>query len=168
MKQRQFTATVYIIDGERVLLIRHKKLGKWLPPGGHIDPGETPPEAAKREALEETGLAVELVTQENVWVDRWNAKSFERPYMCLLEEIPEHGDKPAHQHMDMIYVARPTGKEIVENRAETDGIGWFTLEEIERMESDVDIFEETVSVIRSILSTEVENTLFGPKMPYLI
>ena len=37
----------------------HKRLGRWMQPGGHIDPGETPPEAARREATEELGMIVE-------------------------------------------------------------------------------------------------------------
>ena len=86
--ERQFTATVYILNEERVLLIQHRKLGKWLPPGGHIDPNETPPEAAKREVLEETGLEVELIQQENVWINSWNANSFERPLHVLTRRNP--------------------------------------------------------------------------------
>jgi 8-oxo-dGTP pyrophosphatase MutT (NUDIX family) len=39
-----------------LLLIRHLRLGTWLPVGGEIEPGETPLEAARRELLEETGL----------------------------------------------------------------------------------------------------------------
>lgn len=42
--------------GDRLLLIQHARLGKWLPPGGEIEPGETPLEAAARELREETGL----------------------------------------------------------------------------------------------------------------
>jgi 8-oxo-dGTP pyrophosphatase MutT (NUDIX family) len=39
-------------------MLKHKKLGKWLPPGGHIEPNELPDDAACREVLEETGLKV--------------------------------------------------------------------------------------------------------------
>ena len=141
--ERQFTATVYIIENEKVLLIYHKKLKKWLPPGGHIDPNETPSEAAIREAREETGLTIELIKQENIWIDRWNAKSIERPYLCLLEEIPAHGSHAAHQHIDMIFIGRPVDGEIVENQIETDGIRWFSLHEVEQLHYDVDIFTET-------------------------
>lgn len=149
--ERQFSATVYIIENEKVLLIFHRKMQKWLPPGGHLDPNETPPEAAIREAKEETGLDIEIISQENVWVEQWNAKSFERPYLCLLEDIPPHGDHPAHQHMDMIYLAKPIGGQVKENPRETDGARWFTLEDVEKLHPDVEIFVETRNVIRTLL-----------------
>lgn len=149
--EKQFTATVYIIDNQNVLLIYHKKLKKWLPPGGHIDANETPPEAAKREAREETGLEVEFIKQENIWINRWNANSFERPYLCLLEEIPAFGDKPAHQHMDFIYMAYPTGGSLLENESETAGLRWFSIKEIDALMPDEEIFKETQQVIHHLL-----------------
>lgn len=150
--ERQFVASVYILDDDKVLLIHHRKLQKWLPPGGHIDPNETPSEAAKREAFEETGLEIALISEENVWVQCWNAKSLPRPYLCLLEEIPAYHDKPAHQHIDLIYLGRPIGGQLQENEAETQGIRWFSLKEIEELESDTEIFEETKQVIQAIFS----------------
>lgn len=148
---RQFTASVYIIENESVLLINHKKLKKWLPPGGHLDPNETPPEAAKREALEETGLSIEFIRQENIWITQSNASSFERPFMCLIEEIPETPLQASHQHIDFIYLAKPIEGALVCNHQETEGVRWFTLDEIEKMTSDVDIFEETKQTIRHLL-----------------
>ena len=62
---RQFTATCYVIKDDKVLLIYHKKFKKWMPPGGHIDPNETPPEACRREVFEETGLEIEIIKQSN-------------------------------------------------------------------------------------------------------
>lgn len=152
--ERQFTTSVYIIDNDQVLLINHKKLKKWLPPGGHLDPNETPPEAAKREAFEETGIKIELIPQENIWISRWNASSFERPFMCLLEKIPATRSERAHQHIDFIYVAKPVGGALTFNEKETAGIKWFCLAEIEKMASDVDIFEETKQTIYHILNEQ--------------
>jgi 8-oxo-dGTP pyrophosphatase MutT (NUDIX family) len=54
--RRAFSVAIFARYGGKVLLIRHKRLGTWLPVGGEIEPGETPLEAAARELREETGL----------------------------------------------------------------------------------------------------------------
>jgi 8-oxo-dGTP pyrophosphatase MutT (NUDIX family) len=54
--RRAFSVAVFPRHSGRVLLIFHKRLGTWLPPGGELEPGETPLEAAERELFEETGL----------------------------------------------------------------------------------------------------------------
>lgn len=43
----------YIVNKDKLLLIHHKKLKKWLPVGGHIDENETPCKALRREVKEE-------------------------------------------------------------------------------------------------------------------
>ena len=53
------TASAIVVGRRGTVLHRHKRLGRWMQPGGHIDAGETPPLAALREATEELGLAVE-------------------------------------------------------------------------------------------------------------
>ena len=54
--RRAFSVSIFCRHAGEVLLVRHRRLGIWLPVGGEIEPGETPLEAARRELHEETGL----------------------------------------------------------------------------------------------------------------
>ncbi len=54
--RRAFSVAVFPRHLGKVLVILHKRLGVWLPPGGELNDGESPLEAARRELLEETGL----------------------------------------------------------------------------------------------------------------
>ena len=55
------TGSALIVGRRGIVLLRHRRLGIWVQPGGHIDPGEAPWDAALREAREETGLALRHV-----------------------------------------------------------------------------------------------------------
>jgi 8-oxo-dGTP diphosphatase len=55
--RRAFSVAIFARQGGAVLLVRHRRLGTWLPVGGEVEPGETPLEAAVRELREETGLS---------------------------------------------------------------------------------------------------------------
>lgn len=127
--ERQFTATAYLFHEDRVLLHYHAKLKAWMPPGGHLEANETPPEAVRREVMEETGLEIEFIQNEEVLIDGPDAKSFERPFLCLLENVPAHKDKPAHQHMDFIYLAKP-----LQLKDDMLGFRWFRFDELEGLE----------------------------------
>jgi 8-oxo-dGTP pyrophosphatase MutT (NUDIX family) len=149
---KHFTSTVFIIQDRKVLLIYHKKFLKWMPPGGHLDPDETPPQTAIREAKEETGLDIAIISQEEVWFKHSTAESFERPFHCMLAYVPPHKEQPAHYHMDLVYLAKPCGGTERQNHRETDGLRWFSLEDANQLIPGQQIFEETLLVIQKILS----------------
>jgi 8-oxo-dGTP pyrophosphatase MutT (NUDIX family) len=155
--EKQFTATVYLFHENRVLLHLHAKLRKWLPPGGHLEPNETPPEAARREVREETGLEIVFIEQENLKVNAYNGVSIERPFLCLLENIPAHKDKPAHQHIDMIYLARP-----VQLHENLNDFRWFSYEELQELE----LFPDVQEVLRLLLKENGLNRL-QPEEPFI-
>lgn len=149
----QFVATCYLYWQEKFLLLFHPKHNRWLPPGGHLEKGETPPQAARREAFEETGLEISFCLQENAWVEEWNGVSIERPFACLLEEIPARQFEAAHRHCDFIYVAKPIGGSLREG-------SWLSLEEIEALEDHLEIFVDTKVMARKIHELK-KNGAFG-------
>ncbi|MBI3976328.1 MAG: NUDIX hydrolase [Armatimonadetes bacterium] len=61
-------ARVVAVDaGGRILLTQRAGRDYWVPPGGHVDPGESLPEAARREVREEARLEVEIGHLLYVW-----------------------------------------------------------------------------------------------------
>jgi ADP-ribose pyrophosphatase YjhB (NUDIX family) len=115
---RHFMVAVFVQWEGKILLHFHCKLGMWLPPGDPIEQGEHPDNAAVREVLEETGLEVELVGERREDVE--DPVQLHRPAGVQLENI-----EPGHQHIDLIYFARPTGStEIAESYSE-DRVGWY-------------------------------------------
>lgn len=56
------TASALVLDqNNRVLLVLHNQLKRWLQPGGHLDQGEDPEVGARRELIEETGLTYDVI-----------------------------------------------------------------------------------------------------------
>ncbi|MGF1472324.1 MAG: NUDIX hydrolase [Rubrobacteraceae bacterium] len=113
---------VFVVLGRSVLLHFHGKLGMWLPPGGHIEPGELPDEAAVREVLEETGVEIELRGEKRE--DISDPVQLHRPAGVQLEYIG-----PGHEHIDLIYFARPRGPVEIGAAFEEDKVGWYPPEE---------------------------------------
>jgi len=92
------------------VLHRHKLLGLWLQPGGHIDPGEEPWEAALREAAEETGLEL-------------------RPAAgTALFHVDLHLAAHGYTHIDLRYVLA-SGGEPAPPDGESPEVRWFAWEE---------------------------------------
>jgi 8-oxo-dGTP pyrophosphatase MutT (NUDIX family) len=123
------TGSAFVLspDGERVLLLRHKKLGRWLQPGGHADPGETSGEAvALREAFEETGLR-RLALHPKA----------PRPLDVDVHEIPARGGEPAHLHLDLRYLCLASPEDpLARAPDESESLRWFSWDELADLELD--------------------------------
>ena len=153
VRMKHFTASAYIFHEKKVLLIHHKKVRKWFGPGGHVDENELPHEAAIREAREETGLEIELMHDESVWITpQFNGKSVPRPAFMLLEKIPPYKEQKEHFHIDCVYRARPFGGEMIQHPEELLGMGWFSLEETASLE----MFQETRDVLAQLFPLHLE------------
>jgi 8-oxo-dGTP pyrophosphatase MutT (NUDIX family) len=107
------TGSGIVIGPRGVVLLEHRRLGIWLQPGGHIDPGETPWDAALRESCEETGLEV----------------SFAGPYddagVPELIHVDVHEGGRGHTHLDLRYLIDGGDADPDPPEGESQHIGWF-------------------------------------------
>ena len=129
---RHFTVAVFVVWEGKVLLHFHRKLGMWLPPGGHIEENELPDAAALREVFEETGVDVELVGERRV--DISDPLQLRRPAGVQLENIG-----PGHQHIDLIYFARPRGSTEIHADYGEDRVGWYGPEDWDDMRVNAEV-----------------------------
>jgi len=109
------TSSVFVFrrlpGGWRIGLIRHPRFGRMMIPGGHVEPEESPAEAAVREVAEETGLAVTLVSPPAAPVPPgYRARRVAPPWWIAEYQVPadNHLDV-AHVHVDYLYVALANG-----------------------------------------------------------
>ena len=110
-------------DGSHVLLVFHRRLGRWLQPGGHIEPDDRGVvEAAAREVVEETGVA-----------PRWEVD----PLLVGLDvhEIPRSEREPAHLHHDVVWRFVAATDRLGSNLASERAV-WCPVDGLERYGAD--------------------------------
>jgi 8-oxo-dGTP pyrophosphatase MutT (NUDIX family) len=132
---KHHTAGVFILsDGTpgKVLLHLHKKLGKWMQPGGHQESWENPLEAAIREAKEEVGIDVAPYLGTPTRLDEV-AEEMPLPSYLLEELILAHGTEPEHYHIDANYVVRMPERAALPDAAESQQTGWFSSGELDAL-----------------------------------
>ena len=110
------------------LLHWHRKVGLWLPPGGHVEANEDPIQAARREALEETGIVVRILPT-TVPFRYDDPPQLSAPATIMLEPIGAFDGEEAHQHIDMIYFSRPEGS--TRPDAPLGGWQWVSRQQLE-------------------------------------
>jgi len=113
-----FTGSAWLVsgDGKRVLLMHHRKLDRWLQPGGHADGDTDLARVALREAQEETGVAGLHVEGGIFDLDR--------------HRIPARGNEPEHWHYDVRYVVRAGADESFVVNAESHALAWRAVAEV--------------------------------------
>lgn len=160
---------IVIHDG-KILLVHHKKLDVWLAPGGHIDPDELPHHAAIRECFEETGVRIEVIDLRAPQTPYSESEWVPSPYESNLHWVSQQNyqfrtaPQPAHptsasakqqlkldaqwqrgceQHVGLFFLAKPIGStKTAVNSSETHGVGWFTLQEINNLQTSADIRQQ--------------------------
>ncbi|WP_223642561.1 NUDIX hydrolase [Corallococcus sp. EGB] len=120
--EAHFTGSAVVVDatGERVALLHHAKLKRWLQPGGHAEAGDggDMEATALREAREETGCRVHL------------HPSAPRPLDVDVHVIPARKDEPEHRHLDVRYLVVAEDPEaLAHDPAESFGIQWLGWDE---------------------------------------
>lgn len=119
-----FIVSIYIVHNDKVLLIKHKELGLWLPIGGHIELNEDPEEAILREVKEECGLEIEILsTKPNLTFE-----DFKFLYPPAFIDIHKIND--THQHIGLEYFAKSKSDKVILNESEHTNIKWFNQEEL--------------------------------------
>ena len=161
-----FTSAAFLVSRQKVLLVKHKKLGIWLVPGGHLEPQELPHLAAERECYEETGIKVKTVSAAPI-LNSQNSQSLPLPFTINLHwiskdnyqarlnstqpHLPHHTQiwpKGCEQHLVFCYLVKPTGSfKLIPDPAEVDAIGWFGANEIDTLDTTPNIKQELKLVL---------------------
>lgn len=147
---QHYVATAYVYDKltDSFLFVLHKKLGKWLPPGGHLDAGEEPHQGALRELWEETSLRGRIVTiLQTPEVSTSTVAQLCAPFCILSETIPAGPREGEHTHIDFVYVVEVERSETLNVRAEEVAQArWVPMEEVATFET----FENVKKVCQAI------------------
>jgi 8-oxo-dGTP pyrophosphatase MutT (NUDIX family) len=119
-----FTVSLFIVHDQKVLLVHHRALQKWLPIGGHIELDEDPEQAALREAHEESGLQVELLG-ERPPTSEDGTRALIAPRFMDIHRISD-----THEHIGLIYLARVLSGDLTLSEREHHAIKWCSQSEL--------------------------------------
>ncbi|MCX2743444.1 NUDIX hydrolase [Mangrovivirga sp. M17] len=141
-----FTASAILIDSkaEKILLLHHKKLDRWLQPGGHADGNKCLPEVSMKELHEETN-AVSSKLMDII------------PFDLDIHTIPENKNEPEHQHFDLRFLWITDNLSEVKSNKESKGLKWIPVKELVNFtdgeSSFIRIQKKIFSIQKNLLET---------------
>ena len=134
---RHFTASAIVFDDDgRVLLVHHNKLGRWLYPGGHVDPNEDPVQAVLREVAEETGIRAEVVSDPIVV---YPAVMVHAPPYTILEMEVHDSKVGRHRHIDLVYVLHAPSGDVIAQVEEVGGAQWVPIADVAQLDTPTEL-----------------------------
>jgi 8-oxo-dGTP pyrophosphatase MutT (NUDIX family) len=141
-----WVTTVYLVrkDG-RVLLTFNNTLKTWIPVGGHVDFGETPEEAVKREVEEETGFEFQFVPEATE--ESEGRVHVLHPQRVQVEAVPHHG-----HHINTVFYGLCTSWSDRSHTDENERLRWFTLDELNAERSTLieNVYKSAVDAIKTV------------------
>jgi len=120
---REFISTVFVVKDGKVLMTWNNKVNNWIPIGGHIDPNELPCDSVIREAKEESGLDIELISPFN----KSETDNLIQPVNVRIDHI-----KDDHKHINLVYFAIVQGEKCLRIDDEGKELKWFEKKELEK------------------------------------
>ena len=103
--KKHFTASAVVIEQSHILLVHHRRIGAWLPPGGHIEEQELPHETAIRETKEETGIDIAMLSHDLPVTG--NEDAFFLPTPLCVHAVKARERDCDYYHIDLAYLCRP-------------------------------------------------------------
>ncbi|MFO0862530.1 MAG: NUDIX domain-containing protein [Candidatus Saccharibacteria bacterium] len=147
-----FCAVTYIVNDNKVLLCHHIKLGVWVPPGGHVEPGETIDAARDRENYEETGLDVTIIGPKPGFVIAGMEPLVAPRY---TDVHPIACEFPNHRHQAFVYFGTVDVRNEVLQEDEHHELRWFSMHDLERYHDPEAPIPDNVSWYASVALEEL-------------
>ncbi len=134
MPKKCIVTSCIVVKSGKILLIHHKKLKKWMYPGGHVGANETPQEAVVRETKEETGYRVRVVGAAPLGLrGHAPAKELVLPFAILYEDVRYKTGR--HMHFDMVYFGMAEGRRGSLAEGESQMLKWVSESEVDGIDT---------------------------------